>query len=154
MKAPFSNFSTSLEGAKYVESTGRADTQQAMILAAIRKAGKDGITDGYLSEVTGIPIRQVSARRRALVLGGFVKDSGRTRTGKSGVRNIVWVEGMELHAPKPRKKIAAQYGELAGILRQMLAVSARTKTMIYNNAADFAVWARCVADARRILENG
>ena len=84
--APFSEPGTSLEAARAIEP--HLERLEAVVLDAIRTGG--GLCDHEVEAVTGLRHQTASARRRALVLRGLVRDSGRTRRTDSGRRAIVW----------------------------------------------------------------
>ena len=71
-----------------------AKTLRALVLAAIQRAGEDGLTDEEGIAATGIGPSTYRPRRIDLAtkVGGFrVRDSGRTRLTKSGRKAVVWV---------------------------------------------------------------
>lgn len=68
-----------------------AGTMRARVFDVI-KAGVDGATDEEIEIALGGKHQSVSARRRELVLGGHIVDSGRTRINKSGRDSTVWIE--------------------------------------------------------------
>lgn len=73
----------------------RAETQRAIVLAAIIAAGPCGLTDQEGMVITGIgePYRP---RRIGLTQAGTVIDSGRTRLTTSGRSATVWVHHTHL----------------------------------------------------------
>lgn len=89
---PFSDASNSLAGARHMRDTGKAMTQKHKILLAIADC-TDGATFWQLERMTGLGMRQVTARVRSLVLDGVLRDSGRSVKGPSGVLNTVWELG-------------------------------------------------------------
>jgi len=58
-------------------------------LNAVLKLGGEA-TDNEIVEMLGWPPGYVSARRNALKHLGIIVSYGKTKTGPSGVRNIVW----------------------------------------------------------------
>lgn len=80
---------TSREAAAAVEPS--AETLRRIVLSAIRGAGDTGLTDEEgqtLLEMTGNTYRP---RRRECEQAGLVRDSGRTRSTRSGRKAVVWV---------------------------------------------------------------
>lgn len=83
---------TSREAAKAIEP--RVGTQKAIVLAAIRNAGANGLTDQEALELTrrdGITDNAIRARRGSLAADGWIEQSGITRTTTSGKQAVVWV---------------------------------------------------------------
>jgi len=74
-----------------IEPTAR--TQRATVLAAIRAAGRRGLTDSEGMLTTGFLVNSYTPRRRELVQAGLVLDSGQTRPSHHGTHRdrIVWV---------------------------------------------------------------
>lgn len=68
----------------------RTGTQRRMVLDAICGSGR-GMTDEELRDVLGTTYSKVGPRRRELVDGGWVADSGQRRPTSSGQDAIVWV---------------------------------------------------------------
>ena len=55
-------------------------------------AGEEGATDEELESALQLKRQTLTPRRRELVLGGRVRDAGKTRSGKTtGAANTVWV---------------------------------------------------------------
>lgn len=79
---------TSAAAAASIEPT--LATKQGRVLTEIR-ASPDGLTDDQLERITGWRHQSVSARRRELVLAGFVADSGRRRRTSSDRYAAVWI---------------------------------------------------------------
>src|SRR5262249_58666827 len=77
---------TSHEAAATVEVTGA----EKAVLDALVAAGDSGLIAPELATKTGLPLNTVSARTRPLVNKGLIVDSGETRKGPSGRRQIVW----------------------------------------------------------------
>jgi hypothetical protein len=102
MTKPVSPNQTSLFGAPF-ETSSRTSreaavliaphsaTLRARVLTIIRNCGDQGATDDEIEVVTGLRHQTASARRRELVLGNFIKDSGRTRPTRSNRQATVWV---------------------------------------------------------------
>lgn len=82
---------TSYEGAQ--DATKRADVQLWSYLRALRTRGEHGLTDLEAAALLGIERTSICARRNWLAQRGFVRASGRTRPGPTGVRNVVWIAG-------------------------------------------------------------
>lgn len=83
---------TSLAAAAAVEP--RTGTQRHAILSAVAAVARDprtvGMTDVELGASTGIRANSLRPRRKELVDGGWLEDSGRTRT-HHGNPHVVWV---------------------------------------------------------------
>jgi hypothetical protein len=58
---------------------------------AILASGERGLTDAEICKLTGLAGDTARPRRRELVKGGFVRDSGRERPSPSGRRMQVWI---------------------------------------------------------------
>lgn len=69
----------------------RFGTQRMTVLAAIAKAGDEGLTDHELADETGLFLYSCAPRRTELLHGGWVRDSGRRRTTPLGAEAAVWV---------------------------------------------------------------
>ena len=69
--------------------------QEREVLDQIRRAKAHGLTDDELEALTGLPHQSASARRRGLVLKGFVKSSGKRRMTSNGKLVTAWVAGKE-----------------------------------------------------------
>lgn len=82
-------------GITSVEAAHKVDvkTAEEMVLRAITKAGKKGMTQGELLEMFPYPIpySTVTARPAALKRKGMIRESGEFRVGLSGVRQKVLV---------------------------------------------------------------
>lgn len=68
----------------------RSGSQRLRVLFAIAYSG-DGLNDGEIEHETGIARPSVNPRRRELVYGGWVEDSGRRRPTGAGGEGAVWV---------------------------------------------------------------
>lgn len=68
-----------------------ANRLRAVVLEAIRGAGRDGMTDEEIQERLNMIGNTARPRRRELQLAGLVRDSGNTRAVKSGRKAVVWV---------------------------------------------------------------
>lgn len=68
---------------------------EGLVLESIRARGVEGATDDEVEGATGLTHQCASARRRALVLKGLVRDSGQRRATRQRRRAIVWVLGQE-----------------------------------------------------------
>jgi hypothetical protein len=86
---PFVGTDTSLAAAAAAEPG--AATVRGLVLYYIRRDAEVGATDDEIEEELGMRHQTVSARRRELVLQGFIKDSGERRQTRSGRKAIVWV---------------------------------------------------------------
>lgn len=80
---------TSREAAESMEP--HAGTLEARVLEAIRFSCSAGLTDDEVEQLLGLSHQTTSARRRALVIRGLVKDSGRRRKTRSGRNATVWI---------------------------------------------------------------
>lgn len=101
------------------------DTQLCAVAEALRERGPFGATDNELENLLQGTHQTVSARRRELVIAGFVEESGETRRTDSGGTANVWrwvpktpVEGEVLHsavreALRARKPKRRAQGKLA-----------------------------------------
>lgn len=69
----------------------RSGTKRLAVLQALSRSGVEGATDDELCEMLSSSYSSVGPRRRELVAGGWVEDSGRTRLGSSGSHQTVWV---------------------------------------------------------------
>lgn len=89
------NFQSTSKQAAH-RSEPRANTDARVVLDLIRSRGFAlGTTDDEIEIATGMRHQTASARRRGLVLKGFVKDSERKRPTRSGSLAIVWVSSSE-----------------------------------------------------------
>ena len=68
-----------------------ANRYRAMVLAALRRAGADGLTDEEGIAATGIGPSTYRPRRGELVDRGFVQDGGGKRPTASGRPAVVWI---------------------------------------------------------------
>lgn len=73
----------------------RAGTLRGLVLGFIAGRGERGATDAEVEEALGLRHQTASARRRELVIGGFVSASGRKRKTQSGCSATVWVLAKE-----------------------------------------------------------
>lgn len=78
----------SYEGAKDAQT--RAQAQLWAYLAFLKDRGALGATDREAAEALQLERTSICARRGWLVARGFVGDSGQTRPGPTGTRNVVW----------------------------------------------------------------
>jgi hypothetical protein len=86
---------TSREAADSLSESSLAWLEEK-VFKAIRRAPVSGLTDEELERRTGRRHQSASARRRALVIKGWVRDSGMIRRNKgSGRFAIAWVVGRE-----------------------------------------------------------
>jgi hypothetical protein len=83
---------TSAAAAAAVEP--RTGTQRRAVLDAVGQVARDprlvGLTDVELGAATGLRPNSLRPRRKELIDGGWLEDSGRTRT-HHGNEHIVWV---------------------------------------------------------------
>lgn len=93
-EAPYVAGSATSEAAaaSVVKALGRLELR---VLTKIQDQGLFGATDDELEQLTGLSHQTASARRRTLVLRGQIKDSGVTRTTRSGRQAVVWVIGTQ-----------------------------------------------------------
>lgn len=74
-------------------ATPRTGTTRRAVYDAIASAGARGMTDHEIAEATGLTYSSLGPRRRELISGGWVRDSGKTRT--IHLRNVseqtVWI---------------------------------------------------------------
>jgi len=68
-----------------------ANTHRARVLAALREAGWNGLTDFELGDRLGLQQTSAGKRRGELRDAGLVVDSGRKRRAPSGSAAIVWI---------------------------------------------------------------
>ena len=80
---------TSVEAAEAIAPA--AATLRLLVLAVLRKAGADGMTDEEMLAATGLQPSTGRPRRIELMQAGHVRDSGRKRETKSGRRAVVWI---------------------------------------------------------------
>lgn len=67
----------------------------------IRDRGMSGATDDWIEHKLSLSHQSASARRRELVLGGYVQDSGMRRATRRGTTAIVWIATMnDQHEPE------------------------------------------------------
>lgn len=70
----------------------RSGTQRMRVLDLVAHRGQAGATDEEMQVRLGLGHNSQTPRRRELVLGGWIEDSGRTRpTGSTGAQATVWV---------------------------------------------------------------
>lgn len=69
-----------------------APSMQKRVLRFIASRGAEGATDDAIEGALGLRHQSASARRRELVLAGFVSDSGRTAKTRSGRAATLWVQ--------------------------------------------------------------
>lgn len=63
---------------------------ERVVFGIIVAAGAYGATDDEIEIATKLPHQTASARRRGLVLGAYIRDSGETRPTRSGRKATVW----------------------------------------------------------------
>lgn len=64
---------------------------EARVLAHLKSCGSDGATDDELEVALGMIHQNVSARRRGLVLQGYVSNSKRERFTRRARKAVVWI---------------------------------------------------------------
>lgn len=79
---------TATEKAAALRALPNSGTARGHILALVARFG--GLTDDEIETTIGLPHQSASARRRELVLGGWLNDSGDTRATRTGAAAIVW----------------------------------------------------------------
>lgn len=88
--APHSNDTTSKDAAQSIGP--HLSALEGLVLAWVTEYNS-GVTADYIVQKSGMRTSTVTARIRALVLRGLVKDSGSRGTTRSGRSAIVWVKG-------------------------------------------------------------
>lgn len=88
-EAGYSNETTSRNAAHSIRDQLGKMRRLVYDVIAARGPG-DGLTDEEVEGITGMRHQSASARRRELVLKGWLRDSGRTRMNNSGRPAIVW----------------------------------------------------------------
>lgn len=68
----------------------KSGTDRLLVLQAIAESDA-GLTDAEIADTTGLYRYTAAPRRVELMKGGWVRDSGRTRTSGSHVAQIVWI---------------------------------------------------------------
>lgn len=69
----------------------RTGTQRLAVLEAVANGRDGGMTDEEIRDELGLRYSSECARRKELVDGGWLEDSGRTRPTSTGQEAIVWV---------------------------------------------------------------
>ncbi|MBD3262492.1 MAG: hypothetical protein GF334_12640, partial [Candidatus Altiarchaeales archaeon] len=80
---------TSKKAAKSMEEA--APSLRQKVYNYLVALGTKGATDDELEQLTELKHQTVSARRRELVIDGYVRDSGETRASRSGRQATIWV---------------------------------------------------------------
>lgn len=70
---------------------GAAPSLRQKVYDYLVALGPKGATDDELEQLTELKHQTVSARRRELVIDGYVRDSGETREVRSGRQATIWV---------------------------------------------------------------
>ncbi len=110
-----SNKTTSLEAARSMKQSLGA--LQARVLDHIRRYPS---TDEEIERILGLSHQSASARRRELVLGGEIIDSGDRRKNSTGRMAIVWRVAREGEtAPKEKVTLAKRVASLESKLAAM-----------------------------------
>lgn len=84
---------TSREAAHALKSSGAAKTQLRRYMETLRDrsdSAAGGMTDHAAVALTGMMLSAVNGRRNTAKQKGWVRDSGRTKRGDSGVSRTVW----------------------------------------------------------------
>jgi hypothetical protein len=81
---------TSKAAAESIE--GAAPSMRQRVLRYVALSGSAGVTDDMIELALGLRHQSASARRRELVLDGFIGDSGRTKKTSSGRPAVLWVQ--------------------------------------------------------------
>ena len=85
----------------YREIQPRLPSQRERVFHAVRNAGKNGLTDDEIQEITGIDRGHTAARRLEVERDGLIFWSGRTRQTRDGFDAMVWVsQEIFPHAPR------------------------------------------------------
>jgi hypothetical protein len=105
MSLPFVKGSETSEAAA-LSKAGTADTDEDRVQAYIRTRGVEGATDDEIEAKLGMLHQNASARRRTLVLRGYVRDSGLRRATRSRRKAVVWiaVDGLPVQPQKAPTK--------------------------------------------------
>jgi hypothetical protein len=93
--APFVPGSTTSQAAAASLSPSALNQLERQVLDEIERSGQLGCTDKELEQRCKLSHETTSARRRTLVLKGFVKDSGLKRPTPSGRDATIWVLGVQ-----------------------------------------------------------
>jgi hypothetical protein len=88
---PYVRQGTSIEAAGRQAASGKALTDEERVLDLIRSRGDRGATDDEIEAALNLRHQTASARRRGLVIGNLVIDSGRRRQTRSGYDATIWV---------------------------------------------------------------
>lgn len=117
MTIPFVRGSdTSEAAAASKEDTSRTDEE--CVLAYIRSRGPRGATDDEIELMLGMRHQNASARRRSLVLLGFVRDSGMRRMTRSSRLAAVWIATVTVEPlVVPKTPTKAQLAEAVKTMR-------------------------------------
>lgn len=73
------------------EAKADAGTLRGWVYRFVKGRGQDGATDHEIDQSLGRELYTLRPRRVELVKLGMLKDSGRTRTTKTGRQATVWV---------------------------------------------------------------
>jgi predicted transcriptional regulator len=73
-----------------------APSMRQRVLRFIAANGASGTTDDAIESALGLRHQSASARRRELVLAGFIADSGRREKTRSGRSAVLWVQTCHL----------------------------------------------------------
>lgn len=139
-KAPFEAGSRTSEMASRMADPKGA--QERLVLAEFHNISPKGMTDEQLEIVTGGKLHQsMSARRRDLVLKGWIRDSGEVRLNRTKRLAIIWVlgkdKGVKPGTPSPRgsrpskKDFALASSELYDVFGKKKASPALEKVMFW-----------------------
>jgi hypothetical protein len=99
---PHQKIETSLAAAEAIRP--KAGSKRLAVLNFLEFRGPVGATDEEIAIVLGTDRSSTVPRRRELVMGGWVVDSGSTRLTRCKRRSIVWVARGVPVEPQPKKK--------------------------------------------------
>ena len=121
IRAPYVRGSSTSRAAARSLSEKTLARLERRVFDCIRRAGEVGRTDDELEVRCRLSHQTTSARRRALVRGGLVKDSGATRPTRSGRNASIWVLGKQDHvrpgARRSRRSARPSRTEMAEAFR-------------------------------------
>jgi hypothetical protein len=92
---------TSQAAAESMEES--APSMRERVLRFIAAAGEAGTTDDAIEAALGMRHQTASARRRDLVLDGFIGESGRRGKTRSGRSATIWVQTCWLTPKEPEQ---------------------------------------------------
>lgn len=92
---PFNKGSATSQSAAESHTKEGLSRDEKLVFEKVEEAGKEGLTDDQIEQMTGLMHQTASARRRGLVVKGRVRDSGQVRSTRSGRNASVWVVGRQ-----------------------------------------------------------